>query len=143
MTDTPHIVPSLSYKDGGGAVEFLTRVVGMEVVRVAKTDDGTVLHAELKHGNGVIMMATVDLPKESPGIDLVVEDVAAHHATVASAGAAIVYPPEQTEWDTDRYRARDPEGREWSFGTYQPQTVAPDSGSYVTPECDDEIRPYH
>lgn len=126
MADAPHIVPYLSYADGGAAIDFLTRAFGLEVVQVAKADDGTLLHAELRHGNGVIMMGTADLPKGSPGLYLVIDDVDAHHAQAEAAGAQIVYPPEKTEWGTARYRARDLEGHEWTFGTYQPQTVAPD-----------------
>jgi uncharacterized glyoxalase superfamily protein PhnB len=32
----------------------------------------------------------------------------------------VVYPPEDTEWRTRRYRVLDPEGYEWSFGNYRP-----------------------
>ncbi len=70
-------------------------------------------------------MGTADLPKGSPGIYLVVEDVAAHHRRAMAAGAMEVYPPEETEWGTQRWRAKDPEGHEWSFGSYAPQTEAP------------------
>jgi uncharacterized glyoxalase superfamily protein PhnB len=37
---------------------------------------------------------------------------------VHSVAAAIVYGPQDTEFGTRRYRARDLEGYEWSFGTY-------------------------
>jgi uncharacterized glyoxalase superfamily protein PhnB len=36
------------------------------------------------------------------------------------AGATSVFEPEETEWETKRARVLDPEGYEWSFGTYQP-----------------------
>jgi uncharacterized glyoxalase superfamily protein PhnB len=32
------------------------------------------------------------------------------------------YPPEETDFGTRRYRALDPEGYEWSFGSYRPAT---------------------
>ena len=126
MAETPSIVPYLSYVNGRAAIEFLTTAFGLEVVQAFDDDTGTLQHAELRHGNGVIMMGTADLPKGSPGIYLVVADVQKHFETAQAAGAEIVYPPEQTEWGTWRYRAKDPEGHEWSFGSYQPQTVAPD-----------------
>ena len=128
MADTPHIVPYLSYRDGNGAIDFLTKVFGLELVLKQDGEDGALLHAELRHGNGMILMGTADLPKGSPGIYLVIDDVAAHHAKAVEAGIEIVYPPEKTEWGTERYRLKDPEGHEWTFGTYQPQTVAPDWG---------------
>ncbi|MEM7488045.1 MAG: VOC family protein, partial [Pseudomonadota bacterium] len=79
-------------------------------------------------GNGVLMLGSVETApaKGSPGIYLVVEDVDAHHARAVAAGAEVVYPPEDTEFGTRRWRARDPEGHEWSFGTYAPQTTAPE-----------------
>jgi len=55
-----------------------------------------------------------------------VEDVDSHFETARNAGVDIVYPPEDTGFGTRRYRARDLEGYEWSFGSYQPKTVAPE-----------------
>ena len=36
------------------------------------------------------------------------------------AGGSSVFAPEKTEWGTERPRVLDPEGYEWSFGTYEP-----------------------
>ena len=85
------------------------------------------MHGEMAFGNGVIMMGTADTApaKQSPGVYLVVADVDAHYERAKTAGATIVYPPEDTEFGTRRYRARDLEGHEWSFGTYAPSTEAP------------------
>jgi uncharacterized glyoxalase superfamily protein PhnB len=41
-----------------------------------------------------------------------------HHERAKAAGACIVYGPEDTDFGTRRYRIPDPEGYEWSFGTY-------------------------
>ena len=54
------------------------------------------------------------------GVYVVVEDVDAHHARAAAAGAEIVRGPEDTSYGSREYLARDPEGHLWSFGTYQP-----------------------
>ncbi|GAB5447312.1 VOC family protein [Gymnodinialimonas sp.] len=121
----PSIVPYLSYKDGAAAIDFLTQAFGFRVNIRADDPEGGVLHAELVYGDGVILMGTADLPKGSPGIYLVVEDVDAHHTTAMAAGATEVYPPEDTEWGTRRYRCTDPEGHEWTFGSYSPSTEAP------------------
>ena len=124
MSGTPSIVPYLSYRDPEAAIEFLTRAFGLDVVQVQKDGD-TIQHAELAHGDGVVMLGTADLPKGSPGIYLVVADADAHFAVASEAGAEVVYPPEDTGWGARRWRARDPEGHEWSFGTYQPSTEPP------------------
>ena len=36
------------------------------------------------------------------------------------AGGSSVFAPDKTEWGTERARVLDPEGYEWSFGTYEP-----------------------
>jgi uncharacterized glyoxalase superfamily protein PhnB len=128
MPGTPSIVPYLSYRDGKAAIDFLTRAFGLKVVQVHEDDDGAVLHGELAHGNGVVMMGTADLPKGSPGIFLVVDDVDTHHRTAMAEGASEVYGPETTEWGAQRWRGKDPEGHEWTFGTYQPSTEPPSWG---------------
>lgn len=125
---TPSIVPYLSYTDAKAAIGFLTAAFGLELVQGYDGEDGKLMHGEMRHGNGVIMLGTEERPKGSPGIYLVVEDVDAHYEAAKAAGADIVYPPEDTEFGTRRYRARDPEGHEWSFGTYAPSTVAPSWG---------------
>ena len=128
MTDRPSIVPYLSYRDAAAAIDFLTSAFGLSVVQRMDGEDGSVVHCELAHGNGVVMLGGIDdAPVTgSPGTYLVVEDVDAHHKAARAAGASIVYGPEDTEFGTRRYRAKDPEGHEWSFGTYAPQTSKPD-----------------
>jgi len=49
-----------------------------------------------------------------------VEDVAAIFRAAVDAGATGLLAPETTEWGTERARVLDPEGHEWSFGTYKP-----------------------
>ncbi|MEL7178154.1 MAG: VOC family protein [Pseudomonadota bacterium] len=128
MSHTPSIVPYLSYADGKAAIAFLTKAFGLSVVQSYDDENGVLQHAEMRFGNGIIMMGTADMAKGSPGIYLVVEDVQAHFDAAKAAGAQIVYPPEQTEWGTWRYRAKDPEGHEWSFGSYAPSTEPPSWG---------------
>jgi uncharacterized glyoxalase superfamily protein PhnB len=126
----PDIIPYLSYVDARAAMEFLTAAFGLETVQSFDGPDGRVMHAEMRHGSGVVMIGSVDeLPVTgSPGIYLVVEDVDGHHARARAAGAEVVYGPEDTEFGTRRWRARDSEGHEWSFGTYAPSTEQPSWG---------------
>ena len=125
MASSPSIVPYFTYADPHAAIDFLERAFGLERVQVMDAQDGSLMHAELRHGEGVVMLGQGEAPRGSPGVYLVVADVDAHHARAAGAGAGIVYPPEDTEFGTRRYRARDPEGHEWSFGTYAPSTEPP------------------
>lgn len=126
MTDRPSIVPYFSDADAKAAIRFLTEAFGFAVIQSYDTAEGVLQHAELRFGNGVIMLGSEARAKGSPGVYLVVGDVDAHYARAREAGADIVHPPEDTQWGTRRYRATDPEGHEWSFGSYQPQTTAPE-----------------
>ena len=122
----PTIIPYFSFADGPAAIAFLTEAFGFEVVQKADAEDGTLVHCEMRYGEGVIMMGTdAQRGKGSPGVYVVVEDVEAHHARAVKAGAEIVYGPEQTEWGTWRYRCLGPEGHEFTFGTYSPSTEPP------------------
>ena len=126
MSGIASIVPYFGYRDAPAAIEFLVTAFGMERVNVVEEGDGPIAHAELRHGDGVIMLGSwlegqgAGSPMQNAGTYLVVGDVDAHHAGAVEAGAEIVYGPQDTEFGTRRYRARDPEGYEWSFGTYSP-----------------------
>jgi uncharacterized glyoxalase superfamily protein PhnB len=117
----------LSYRDAPAAIDWL-EAIGFRVV-TRQPGDGAVLHAELSYGDAVVMLATADADYTIPprvgnstgsGLYLLVEDVAAIFRAAVDAGATGLLAPETTEWGTERARVLDPEGHEWSFGTYKP-----------------------
>jgi uncharacterized glyoxalase superfamily protein PhnB len=115
------LVPYLTFRDGEASLRFLTGVLGFEVLAEQRGDDGTVVHAELRRGDALVMGGAGDAaPAAAPGLYLVVDDVDETYARATAAGAAVGYPPEDTEWGTRRARFRDPDGHEWSVGTYRP-----------------------
>jgi uncharacterized glyoxalase superfamily protein PhnB len=120
------LVPYFGYRDAPAAIGFLSSAFGFETVQRVDGDDGNVVHCELRRDDGVVMLGSWfegqggGKPMEGAGVYLVVDDVDAHHDTAVAAGAEIVYGPQDTEFGTRRYRARDPEGYEWSFGDYEP-----------------------
>ncbi|MEL6586130.1 MAG: VOC family protein [Pseudomonadota bacterium] len=123
----PSLIPYLTYADAKAAMAFLSAAFGFEIIQAFDGEDGRLVHGEMRCGAAIIMLGSgEDVAKAaSPGLYLVVEDVDAHYLRAQAAGAQIVYPPEDTEFGTRRYRVRDIEGHEWSFGTYQPQFEAP------------------
>jgi uncharacterized glyoxalase superfamily protein PhnB len=130
---TPTMYPYFGYRDAALALQWLADAFGFEKTVEIHGPDGTILHAEMRFGAGAILLGTVDdeqsgqVPKDTSaahGIYVYVEDVDAHYERARAAGAHIVYGPEDTEFGTRRYRALDPEGYEWSFGTYRPSTSA-------------------
>jgi uncharacterized glyoxalase superfamily protein PhnB len=127
----PTIFPCLSYRDAPAAIQWLGRAFGFEKVCAYPGPDGTIVHAELRLGNGMIMLGSPKgrQPSQNPtggpddweqSIYIVLDDVDAHYARARAAGAYIVRELTDTDYGSRDYSARDPEGYLWNFGTYQP-----------------------
>jgi len=121
---TPDIYPSMRYRDARAAIDWLERAFGFARHAVHDNPDGTVAHAELRYGDGLVMLGSWrgEEDQRRPGQGwayVVVDDLDSHRRQAEAAGAEIVGPP-QTEDYGSFYGARDPEGNLWSFGTYRP-----------------------
>ena len=53
------VVPCLRYRDAPKAIEWLCLVFGFEKQLVVPNDDGTIAHAQLSFGNGMVMLGSV------------------------------------------------------------------------------------
>jgi uncharacterized glyoxalase superfamily protein PhnB len=110
------------------------KAFGFEKHLVVPGENGTVAHAQLAFGNGMIMLGSaredefgqwVKPPRETGGIGtqsayVIVEDADAHYARAKAAGAEIVMEVEDQDYGGRLYSCLDPEGHLWSFGTYDP-----------------------
>ena len=123
--------PFLAYKDAPGAITWLCDAFGFEKKVAVANDDGSIAHAELSVGDGIIMVQTEknsELALRSPdglgfvtqGVYIALPEVDDHFARAKAAGAEIVMEPTDQEYGSRDYSARDPEGHLWSFGTYRP-----------------------
>jgi uncharacterized glyoxalase superfamily protein PhnB len=122
----------LNYEDARAAVDWLEQAFGFERSSVHEGPNGKLAHAELRFGDGMIMLGSagpngfgLKTPKElgavNQGVYVIVDDgIDAHHERALRAGAEIVREPNDTEYDSREYMARDLEGNLWSFGTYRP-----------------------
>src|SRR3954469_8073522 len=97
----PTMFPSLTYDDAQAAVDFLGEAFGFERHAVYSGDDGRIQHAELRHGNGIVMLgsATAEMPAAggAGGIYVLVDDPDAHSAQARAAGAEITRELHDTE----------------------------------------------
>ena len=128
------IIPTLRYRDAAAAIEWLCRAFGFEKQLVVPGDAGTIAHAQLTFGNGMIMLGTArdddfgklqKTPAAVGGIGtqspyLIVADADAHHTRAVAAGAEVVYALKDEDYGGRGYSCRDPEGHLWNFGTYDP-----------------------
>ena len=134
------IVPFIAYEDAAAAIDWLTRAFGFRENAAARMtgDDGTIGHAELDVGDGsIVFLATPSPYYESPkrhrshceaaatwsdnpwvvdGCMVQVDDVDAHHARAAAAGATVLRSPEDVAAAGIRlWTGEDVEGHRWMF----------------------------
>jgi uncharacterized glyoxalase superfamily protein PhnB len=125
-TVTMHLVQSSSAK----AIEFYQKAFGAEELYRMPGPDGMVMHAEVRIGNAVLMMADENLAMnpmaKSPehakaftaGVMLYVDDVNAAWKRAVEAGAKVEMPLADMFWG-DRYgQLSDPWGHRWSLAQH-------------------------
>ncbi|MEV8378898.1 VOC family protein [Kribbella sp. NPDC056861] len=132
----PGVVVELAYTDIPTAINWLTRVFGFrELLR--QTVDGTVHHADLDTGNGVVMLAKAGdrLTIPSPGVPAAaqlivwVDNVDKHYATSVSEGARVLHEPRDKPWGLRQYLAHDHENHLWEFTEHIRDVPAHDWGA--------------
>jgi uncharacterized glyoxalase superfamily protein PhnB len=128
------IIPALRYQDAPAAIEWLCKAFGFEKRAVYPNPDGTIAHAQLTFGNGMIMLSSVTdsesgklmiQPSETGGRNtqspcLIVDDADAVYATAKAQGAGIVMDIVDQDYGGRAFSCRDPEGHLWHVGTYNP-----------------------
>jgi uncharacterized glyoxalase superfamily protein PhnB len=128
------IIVALRYQNADAAVAWLVRAFGFVPHIVYTCAAGTVEHAELSFGNGMIMLGPdtdnafgklMVMPaaigrRSTQAVYAIVEDADAHHATAVAAGAEIVQALYDPPYGGREYACRDLEGHLWSFGQYDP-----------------------
>jgi uncharacterized glyoxalase superfamily protein PhnB len=133
------VIPTLRYRDGRAAIDFLCHAFGFEEQLVVPDASGAIAHAQLVLGSGMVMLGSarnnafhklVESPAESGAIGsqsayIVVIDVDAHYARASAAGATIVIDIADQAHGGRAYSCKDPEGHVWNFGSYDPWKVPP------------------
>ena len=146
-TLTPHIVVT----DGVQAIEFYKKAFGAHEEERHLTPDGkAVMHARLKIGNSVLMLAGEFPPRAVSPKSLGGTSVYLHIYTdsadavfdrAVKAGCTIQMPMSDTFWG-DRYgQVEDPFGHKWSIAThkhdYTPEQLAANAKAFFAnmPKC--------
>ncbi|MGH6634694.1 MAG: VOC family protein [Gammaproteobacteria bacterium] len=128
------VIPCLRYRNAAAAIEWLCRVFGFEKQLVVPNEDGTIAHAQLSFGNGMIMLGSVvdsefgrllKQPDEIGGAEtqtayVIVADADALYARVQAAGAEVVRDIKDEDYGGRGFTCRDLERHLWNFGTYDP-----------------------
>jgi uncharacterized glyoxalase superfamily protein PhnB len=128
------IMPTFRYYNAPAAIDWLCQVLGFERKAVYPGPNGTIGHAELTLGGGMIMLGSQKDDEygrrfKSPGemgsmetssAYVVVADADVVYARSQAAGAPVVRPLQNTDYGSREFSVKDPEGHSWSVGTYDP-----------------------
>ena len=128
-----NIIPSMRYRDAPAAIEWLCSVFGFRKHLVVPSENGTIAHAQLVLGNGMIMLGSdsddeygkVVSPPGKDGVNtqscyIFIEEIDAHYAHAVAADAEIIMEIADQGYGGRLYSAKDPEGHLWNFGSYDP-----------------------
>jgi uncharacterized glyoxalase superfamily protein PhnB len=129
------LIPSLRYKDAHAAIDWLERTFGMERNAVYDGPDGSVAHAQLTFGSGMIMLGSATntgpitphfaFPREigdrvtSP-LYLVAANCEALWERAKAANVKVIMEIREMEYGGKSFTVSDPEGYVWSVGEYDP-----------------------
>ncbi|MBS1803819.1 MAG: VOC family protein [Acidobacteria bacterium] len=137
-TDVPNspstIMPAMRYRDASAAIEWLSKVFGLQKHAVYPGPNGTIGHAELALGGGMIMLGsekddTYGRGFKPPGdvgdvetrsVYIVVDDANVVYERAKAAGGRIVRELQETDYGSREFTVKDAEGHSWSVGTYNP-----------------------
>ncbi len=129
-----NVIPCMRYRNAPAAIDWLCTTFGFEATLVVPNEDGSIAHAQLSFGNGMIMLGSVfdtefgRLMKQPAEIGqfntqsayLVVNDADKVYDNVRQAGGEILLDIKDEDYGGRGFTCRDPEGHIWSIGTYDP-----------------------
>jgi len=128
------VTMGMQYRNAPEAIEWLCRVFGFEKHAVYPGPNNTIMHSELTLDGGMIMIGSVQdgpfsrftkQPDEIGGaetlsVNLIVDDADSVYARAKAARAEILFDIEDKAYGGRGFTCRDPEGRIWNVGTYDP-----------------------
>ncbi len=123
-TTDRRLLPYLFFENLALAIPWLCDVFGFEERFRLELPNGTIAHAEIALGDGVVMLGNVGprntaRPAATRSATYVfVNDVDTHCERARSSGATIIEPPADQPFGDRLYVALDLEGHEWYFAQH-------------------------
>jgi uncharacterized glyoxalase superfamily protein PhnB len=116
----PAVAPYLLVDDAQQLMAFLEKVFDAGAGRMFEGPDGAVMHAEVRIGDSIVMLADATPEwRPAPGmIHVYVEDSDATYRRALAAGAAALQEPQTRAGESDRRGGfLDPAGNSWWVST--------------------------
>lgn len=124
----PHVCPYLSVSDGAAAIEYYKKAFGATELYRLTEPDGRIVHAEIKIGNSIVMLAGENpawgniSPKTLGGttvrIALAAENVDEVWKRALDVGGNGLIPPADQFYGERSARIEDPFGHQWLVSTH-------------------------
>jgi uncharacterized glyoxalase superfamily protein PhnB len=129
MSATPHrpsFISSLIYRDNRAALKWLQSAFGFEVSGVLTDASDNIVHAEMSHGDGIVMIGNeftvwAKSPASVGGTNTqrvhvqIERGIDAHCEHARKAGATIAMEPADQFYGARSYMAVDLDGHHWTF----------------------------
>jgi len=123
------LTPYMTVRDAMRAIEFYKQAFGAQEKGTMKGPDGKVMHAELRIGDSIFMLAD-EMPQygtHSPqaiggspmGLHIYTEDVDGAFDRAVKAGAKVEMPVTDMFWGNRYGKLSDPFGHKWSIATHK------------------------
>lgn len=117
------LYPTLRYTNAKAAHQWLQDAFGFEPHALYEDDNGNVAHAQMRWGSDMIMFGTArEDPTATASVKVGFTPPVRTPTPCASAraGAEITTEPTDQDYGSRDFAARDLEGNQWNFGTYEP-----------------------
>ena len=122
----PAFISSVIYKDNRAALKWLQKAFGFEASEVLTDAKDNIVHAEMTHGDGIIMISNeftswAKSPDSVGGANTqrvhvrLEKGIDEHCARARAAGAKVAMEPADQFYGDRTYSAMDPEGHHWTF----------------------------
>jgi uncharacterized glyoxalase superfamily protein PhnB len=114
------VSPYLVVEGAQRVIDFLQQAFGATALRRYERPDGSVMHAEVRIGDTVVMIAegNAQWPAFPSMLHVYVDDVDAIYRRALEAGGTSVQEPSRQQGDPDRRGGvRDPAGNGWWMAT--------------------------
>jgi uncharacterized glyoxalase superfamily protein PhnB len=115
------VTPYLLVRGAAKLIDFLKRAFEAKEIERMRRQDGTIMHAEVRIGDSIVMMAepTGDFAPMPSAMYLYVTDTDAVYRRAVQAGATSVMEPVDQFYGDRRAGVKDPAGNLWWIATHK------------------------
>ena len=116
------VTPILTVNGAARLIDFATRAFDAKQLHRMESPDGSIMHAELKIGDSIVMVSDAKGGQCQPmptSLYLYVKDADAVYRQALRAGGTSTMEPADQFWGDRMGAVKDPVGNHWMIGTHK------------------------